>query len=406
MISHFNMMFSMPTPLCEIVDRLESAGYPTYFVGGCVRDSLLGVPIGDYDITTAATPDKIMSMLVDCKLIPTGLKHGTVTVIYRGFRAEVTTFRKDGSYVDHRRPDTVCFSSDVMEDLARRDFTVNAMCYNHKRGLLDAYGGFKDLKNGVIRCVGDPRTRFEEDALRVLRGLRFAARLGFEIEGNTAKAMLSCAHLVSYISVERILAELKALFLAPYCCKHIKPFYGVLNNALGVPCYTAETEIVNVLKGLKAEYRLSAFLAMHSGGIEQAKALTKKLKADNATAFTVESIAYAIYGNFMDDQISFAYTVRKYGIANAKAMLAVCRAIGKGASFNAVGRLAMIESGALPFDIKSLAVNGKVLMQNNIAHGAALGAVLEHLYAMVHSGMKNNTAVLLAEAEKYMKEYK
>lgn len=405
MTSRFNTVLPLPIPLCEIADRLEAAGYPTYFVGGCVRDSLLGVLPGDYDLATAATPDKVMGLLTDCKLIPTGLKHGTVTVIYQGVRGEITTFRKDGSYGDHRRPDSVCFSTDVMEDVSRRDFTVNAMCYSHRRGLLDAYGGISDLKNGVIRCVGDPCTRFEEDALRVLRGLRFAARLGFEIEGNTAKAMLSCAHLVAYISAERVLAELKALFLAPHCCKYIKPFYPVLNSALSVPCHATAEEITKALEGLDAEDRLPAFLAIHSGGMEQARALTKKLKADNATAFTVEAVANAIYGTCLENPISLAYAVRRYGVSNAKTMLAVYRAQGKCLSFNADERLVMMENGVLPIDIKDLAVNGSLLMQNNIAHGVALGDVLEHLYALVHGGMQNSTPVLLAEAEKYMKTY-
>ena len=164
----------VPSELLAVTERLENAGYSAYFVGGCVRDILLGTSPCDYDIATSATPVCVTELFCDCRVIPTGIKHGTVTVIYDGVGVEITTFRKDGEYSDHRRPKEVIFSESVKEDTARRDFTVNALCYSPREGLVDFYGGVSDLKEGILRCVGVPSERFEEDALRILRALRFA----------------------------------------------------------------------------------------------------------------------------------------------------------------------------------------------------------------------------------------
>ena len=194
----------------EIIDILNESGYEAYYVGGCVRDALLGVQPGDFDITTNAKPDETAEVFSQkgYRIVETGLKHGTISIICDKRPYEVTTFRVDGEYVDGRHPESVRFVSSLREDLARRDFTVNAMAYHPKKGIVDYFGGQEDIGKRVIRCVGEPVKRFEEDALRILRALRFAGRLGFSIEERTSAAVNECRELLKNISAERIYSEL------------------------------------------------------------------------------------------------------------------------------------------------------------------------------------------------------
>lgn len=207
------MLIVLPSPVQEIIKRLKDKNYSAYVVGGCVRDSLLGKNPKDWDICTSATPDEIEEVFKNEKIIETGIKHGTVTVMINGVGYEITTFRSDGEYTDHRRPDRVEFVKYVKDDLARRDFTINAMAYNDKEGLIDPFSGQSDLSSGVIRCVGDPNVRFEEDALRIMRALRFASVYGFSIDKNTAKAMRRKKLLLNEIASERIRDELCKLLV-------------------------------------------------------------------------------------------------------------------------------------------------------------------------------------------------
>lgn len=193
------------------IEKLEQAGFEAYVVGGAVRDALRGAPTADWDLTTSALPTQTEAVFSGFPVVETGLKHGTVTVRISHVPLEITTFRCDGAYSDHRRPDSVRYTASLREDLARRDFTVNAMAWCARTGLVDPFGGQKDLKQGVIRCVGQAQTRFEEDALRILRALRFAARLDFAIEPQTAAAILEKKALLSRVSAERIQKELSGL---------------------------------------------------------------------------------------------------------------------------------------------------------------------------------------------------
>ena len=198
----------IPEYVLAVMNALLRNGFEVYAVGGCVRDSLLGTPPHDFDLTTSAAPEQMKRVFADFTVIETGLKHGTLTVKSEGRNVEVTTFRVDGEYSDHRRPDRVEFTSDLRDDLARRDFTVNAFAYSPQSGLVDEFRGIYDLENRIIRCVGEPDRRFEEDALRILRGLRFAARLGFSIERETAGSMIKNRGLLKNVSGERIFSEL------------------------------------------------------------------------------------------------------------------------------------------------------------------------------------------------------
>lgn len=193
--------------------RLREAGHAAHPVGGCVRDLLLGRTPGDWDVTTSAMPEQVQGLFPHT--IPTGIRHGTVTVVIDGINIEVTTFRRESGYGDARHPDRVTFDTDLNGDLARRDFTVNAMALGADEEVIDPYGGREDLAQGIIRAVGDPMTRFSEDALRILRGVRFAAQLGFAIEPETAAAMKACAPLVDQVSAERIKTEVEKILISP-----------------------------------------------------------------------------------------------------------------------------------------------------------------------------------------------
>lgn len=219
-----------------IIDRLNECGYEAHFVGGCIRNTILGVPISDYDITTSAPPDEVKKIFSDSYILDTGLKHGTVSVYSCGAFYEITTFRYDGKYSDNRHPDNVRFCSDLCEDLKRRDFTCNAMAFSKKQGLIDNFNGYYDTRNRLIRTVGESVLRFKEDALRILRGLRFCSEFGFDCEKKTAKAMKTCRLLISGLSKERIYSELLKIFAGKYLYKSLSGFACVLSVALNVEC--------------------------------------------------------------------------------------------------------------------------------------------------------------------------
>ncbi len=219
---------ALPPAAEEILAALRGAGFLAYAVGGCVRDSLLGRTPHDWDICTAATPEEISRVFASRRRIETGKQHGTITVLWDGVPYEITAFRADGSYTDHRHPDQVVFVPTLREDLARRDFTINAMAYHPESGVADFFGGREDLEAGLVRCVGDPDTRFGEDALRMLRAMRFAAVYGFQVEAETACAIHRNAPLLRAVSAERISSELSRLLFGPGATALLLEFSDVL----------------------------------------------------------------------------------------------------------------------------------------------------------------------------------
>lgn len=216
----FYMNINIPKNVKFIIDTYYNNNYEAFMVGGCVRDSLLGLKPKDFDITTSALPEITENLFT--KTIPTGIKHGTVTVVIDKENFEVTTYRTEGNYIDNRRPEKVEFVKDLKEDLSRRDFTINAFAYNDKEGLIDYFNGIDDLKNKVIRAVGDPNKRFNEDALRMLRAIRFSAQLGFSIESKTYDAIKDNVQLIKNISNERIRDELCKILLSDNPCEGIE----------------------------------------------------------------------------------------------------------------------------------------------------------------------------------------
>lgn len=291
-------MYELPKEVNQVIHTIERAGFEAVLVGGPVRDLLRGATPHDWDIATSARPEQMMTLFP--KTIPTGVQHGTVTVLVGNMQVEVTTYRREAAYQDHRKPESVEFVPDLMEDLKRRDFTINAMAYRTETGIVDLFGGQEDLKNGIIRAVGDAQERFEEDALRMLRAVRFACKLDFAIEAQTLSAITEKAPLLRYISRERIAAELIAALCAPM------PRHLLLLQQTGLATYclpelsdwkgTEWETVVGLLERLPAEKNLRLAALFYREGQDTARctALAEKtlirLKLDNRTIYNVETI--------------------------------------------------------------------------------------------------------------------
>ena len=222
------MQFTISAQAAQALELLEAAGYEAYLVGGCVRDDMMGIRPHDYDITTNARPEDIKRVFSDFRLVLDGEKHGTVSPVIDGSLIEITTFRADGDYSDGRHPDSVSFSDSLLEDLKRRDFTINAMAWSKRTGLVDPHGGADDLERKTLRAVGEPEERFREDALRILRGMRFASRLGFPLEQKSADAMHKLAPQLELISRERIFTELTGVLQGEHAMRVLSDFHDVL----------------------------------------------------------------------------------------------------------------------------------------------------------------------------------
>ncbi|MBD5488469.1 MAG: CCA tRNA nucleotidyltransferase [Lachnospiraceae bacterium] len=269
------MHIQMPDKVHKIIEILEAAGYEAYAVGGCVRDSILGREPNDWDITTSAKPEEIKSLFT--RTIDTGIKHGTVTVMLDKEGFEVTTYRIDGIYEDSRHPKEVTFTASLEEDLKRRDFTVNAMAYNERTGLVDIFGGLSDIEQGIIRCVGNAEERFTEDALRMLRAVRFSAQLGYEIEEETKQAIRRLASNLKKISAERIQAELVKLVTSPHpdylrtayetgITKHILPEFDICmetNQNNPHHCYNVGEHILHSMQETSPDKVLRLGMLFH-----------------------------------------------------------------------------------------------------------------------------------------------
>lgn len=234
------MEIHIPTGARKIIARLEQHGYEAYIVGGCVRDSLMGKRPSDWDICTSARAEEMIALFEDKRVIPTGIQHGTLTILAEDGAYEVTTFRIDGEYLDHRHPKSVAFTRELAEDLSRRDFTINAMAWHPERGLIDLFGGVEDLRDRFVRAVGDPVQRFNEDGLRMLRMVRFATVLDFDYDPATYDAVRKQGHLLQYISKERIQVELNKILLAAHPARGLEDLYtlGMYPYIIPMMCHT------------------------------------------------------------------------------------------------------------------------------------------------------------------------
>ena len=409
------MILRMDPGAAALLDALHAAGHAAYAVGGCVRDSLLGLAPHDWDLCTSALPRQVMELFGAQQCIPTGLQHGTVTVKHGGALYEITTFRTEGAYTDGRHPDEVHFVPDVREDLARRDFTINAMACNEKEGLIDPFGGRADLQSGILRAVGVPHQRFTEDALRILRLYRFAARFGFGIDPATAQAAQElCAHL-DCVSVERIEEELAKLLAAPAPAAYLdEKILGVVLPELSPEALAAAKPVVDACPaGADLPVRLAALLL--SLGEDGTRRALKRLRCSNAcieeTAVLVREYragaqsrrAAPAETTIPDLTIYTRHLLGQYGLKTVQRLAALGAAMQPehSADFERLSKLAeRMDADGVCCRVSQLAVNGRDLMAAGIPAGPGLRRVLEALLdSVIREECPNERDALLARVQ-------
>ena len=399
------MTIRMDEGAAELLDTLHRAGYAAYVVGGCVRDSLLGLTPHDWDLCTSALPQQGMELFGAEKCIPTGLQHGTVTVKQGGGLYEITTFRTEGTYTDGRHPDEVHFVPDVREDLARRDFTINAMAYNAKEGLVDPFGGQADLQSGILRAVGVPHQRFTEDALRILRLYRFAARFGFSIDPPTAQAAQElCAHL-DCVSVERIEEELAKLLSAPAPAAYLdKKILLVILPELSSEALAAAKPVVDACPaGERAlPVRLAALLL--SLGEDGTRRTLRRLRCSNACIEeTTVLVREVVSGVPVSLNIYARRLLGKYNLCTVQRLAALGTALQPehAADFAALSELAeRLDADGVCCRVSQLAVNGRDLMAAGVPAGPGIRKLLEALLdGVIREEYPNERQALLAAVQ-------
>ena len=442
------MKITIPQDVLWILRKLNQAGHEAYVVGGCVRDSLLGREPNDWDITTDAEPPEVKALFR--RTVDTGLQHGTVTVMNHGVGYEVTTYRLDGDYSDHRRPESVTFSKNLADDLMRRDFTINAMAYHPEQGLVDLYDGEKDISAGVIRAVGVPDERFKEDALRILRAVRFAAQLGFTIENETRQAITAHVEELSCVSMERIETELTKLICSPHpeemeelyslgiTAKILPEFDRMMETPQNTPYHYTDVghHTIAVMQGVSPTKIMRYAALLHdvakpdckktdemgrdhfyghpAAGEPIARDILKRLKLDNKTideaTLLVRWHDFGLKGDLTE--AGFRKGVSRMGLEHFPAYLEIRKADMDGQSdymkaekeagyqqILAMYEKLLKEKPALT--IKDLAVNGKALMEKGIPAGPKMGEILKHLldYVLEEPG-RNTEEELLAEVDR------
>lgn len=432
---------SLPENVRAVIRTLRNAGYEAYIVGGCVRDAIMGREPGDWDITTSAEPLQVKKLFR--RTVDTGIQHGTVTVLVKNDSYEVTTYRADGEYKDGRHPENVEFVRDLVEDLKRRDLTINAMAYDENEGLIDLFGGMEDMESRIIRCVGEAGERFHEDALRIIRALRFSAQLGFEIEENTFAAMKEMAGDLEKISAERIQTELTKLMISPHP-EYIRRGWeaGItkvvlpeLDAAMAMPqnhphhIYSVGEHIIHSLTEVEPDRVLRLTMLLHDiakplchtleedgydhfhGHVEKsaemAETILRRLKYDNKTVSDVCTLVRYHDRYIQEDEKSVRRLLRNIGPELAQSYIKVKRADIRAQSMymrrekeenlDNVERLLrqVIESNDC-YSIKDLAVNGRDVMAAGVDSGPAVGEILDRLLnAVIEDPRLNERDTLL-----------
>lgn len=443
----------IPEKAKYIIDTISAAGFEAYAVGGCVRDSILGRKPQDWDITTSAKPEQVKALFP--RTIDTGLQHGTVTVMQDREGFEVTTYRIDGAYEDSRHPKEVFFTPNLEEDLKRRDFTINAMAYNDRTGLVDIFGGIEDIRAGVIRCVGNPKERFGEDALRMLRAIRFSAQLGYEIDPDTRAAVRELSPALQRISAERIQTELVKLITSPhpdylreaYALGITKVFFPEFDVAMETEQnhphhrYSVGEHILHSLVNIEPDkvLRLTmlfhdigkpAALAVDEEGIthfyghaaisaDMAKQIMRRLKFDNNTMYIVNKLVrYHDYGNGLDPDMRIVRkAIHKIGEDAFPALFQVKNAdIFAQSTFEREEKLERvskwrrlyeeIEENRQCVSLKDLAVTGSDLIAAGMKPGKEIGEILQLLLEKVLEEPSLNTREqLLAEVQNRLSKH-
>ena len=413
-----NFNIDLPDDVLEIFSVIKEYGADTYVVGGCVRDSIMGNVPHDWDICTPALACELLPMFEEkgYYVIPTGLKHGTITVHLNGNNYEITTFRKDGSYLDGRHPDNVEFTSDLELDLERRDFTINAMAYNPEIGLIDIFGGFNDIKNKVIRCVENPKDRFNEDALRLMRAIRFACQLGFSIHPSIGWEIgyTDICENLKHISAERINSEFCKMIV---CDDFYKRF--VWNMRLFKTIFPELEDLinnhrndflstVNALKNCKSKdliTRLSVFFKIF--GLDNVESIMRRLKFDCNTIKKVKELVEFKFLPLENDKATIKSYLMCIGIEQFKRLIVLNKSYGVETDYYDIkNKLNEIISNKECYSVKELAVNGNDLIANGFTQGKDIGDILMALLSFVINDNNLNTKDKLLELAQELKKRK
>lgn len=443
------MTIVLPDKVNYLLETLKYSNFEAYVVGGCVRDSILGLRPQDWDITTNATPDEIMQCFENHKLLTAGIKHGTVGVIIDDKVYEITTFRIDGDYTDNRHPETVTFSKNIENDLSRRDFTVNAMAYNQEKGLIDIYGGLEDLKYKAIRCVGDPDKRFKEDALRILRALRFASTYDFTIEIKTSDAIFNNRLLLNKISEERIASEFNKLICgdsAQYILNRYRRVISTFIPEIEVMFnYNQNTlhhnkslwkHTTSALKRVDNDLILRLTMFFHDVGkpmahtvdeitgfshfkghnkfsVAIAESVLKRLKYSNEIINKVKTLILFHDVRFSDNKRQIKRLLSKIGEENFRDLLKIQKAdILAQSTYKREEKIYNLSLAVATFEqiikdneclsLKDLAINGHNLIHIGITKGDDIGKTLNYLLmSVIDEKIPNEREILISEAKKF-----
>ena len=398
-------MWKLPAGAEFVIRRLHDAGFQAYVVGGCVRDTLLGREPKDWDVCTNALPQQMQQVFADCHVVETGLQHGTLTVMYHHEPYEVTTFRVDGEYTDHRHPDEVIFVTDVKDDLSRRDFTVNAMAWSPETGLVDAFDGQGDLARKLIRCVGDPKKRFQEDALRIMRALRFASVYGFDIDPATDAAIHALKHTLKDVAAERIRVELLKLLCGQGAGEILRAYPDVMQvimPPLAKVDWAATVAAVENVDAVSETLRLTMLL--HQLSPADAKSVLMSLKPDNFTRDWVLALVTNQNFAFQPKRHSLLTALALFGKAQTYDLLAVRRAKGLTDCEALEDVLGDVLLDGVCYSVKDMAINGRDLMALG-AKGKTVGACLNHLLGLLlKEEISNDRDVLLQAARAHLSD--
>ncbi len=395
------MKLQIPPKVTRILDTLSYHGYEAYAVGGCIRDTILARTPDDWDITTSAKPEEVKELFR--RTVDTGLKHGTVTVLLGDDGYEVTTYRIDGEYQDHRHPTEVAYASQLSEDLMRRDFTINAMAYNQQSGLVDLFGGMEDMQRKIIRCVGNPRERFTEDALRILRAVRFSAQLGFAIEEKTKEALTSLAPTLVHVSQERIQVELVKLLVSA------NPHYigllaetGILDVILPELSQVEEETLQHLLK-VPRDKRLRLAALLLPLGEKKAKEVLRRLKFDNDTISMVGRLIKWYHRDIQPEQLDMRMALNEIGDDLLEDLLTFQEYRHPVEELRSVYQ-EVIKSGQC-YQLKQLKITGNDLIAMGMVPGRQIGQCLQECLQMVLEYPEcNETEYLQNCVKKIMKQ--
>lgn len=383
------LIWSFSKASVTVLERLEDSGHKAYLVGGCLRDMMMGRQPHDFDIATSAEPETVMSIFSDFEVIPTGIKHGTVTVMIDGEPIEITTFRKDSDYSDGRRPDSTTFTDKIEDDLSRRDFTINAMAFGLDREIVDPFGGKSDIKSRVIRTVGSAEDRFSEDGLRILRAIRFASVLGFTIERETKEAIHKLSRMLDKVSFERVFSEMSKIILSEKPSIQLREFKDVFSRVASEFSEIKDFEhTLETLDRVEPELALRFTALLHTLGEEQAESVLRKLKSDGVTIQKVTKLVRFFDTDIDGSKVAIKKLMSEMGESDFFSLikLKIADEPEKAVELEKAKQIAeRVIADKECFKLKDMAVKGDDLIKLGIAMGPEIGKTLNMLLDKVIS---------------------